>query len=428
MSTKKYVKIVDKSIDGIINPLLSVQGRYLDGERKFYVEINGEVIKSKTIILNQKSHKFLLRAVLPKKVSKVGVYIKDKDEKIKICTVSSNVATRTYNKFIKKNFILSKKLYAKIKKIFKSTYVNVRYLWNEHHFIVPKELKPKYRKEFKIKVRKALGIEYYNPFKQKDYIKWLDKNEKFHKYKKLKYEPLISFLIPVYNIDRKYLSECLDSILNQTYKNFEICLSDDNSTSQETIDTLKEYEKKDKRVKVVYRKENGHISKATNSALAIAKGEFVALMDDDDILSKHALYEMVYVLNKNKDLDLIYSDEDKIDMKGRRCEPHFKADYSPDSLYGGNYICHFEILRRNIMNEIGGFKSEFVGAQDFDLFLRFVEKTKPDRIYHIPKILYHWRKVPGSTADTIENKEYAIENGRKAVEEALKKEEKHLVK
>jgi len=312
-------------------------------------------------------------------------------------------------------------IFSKLMIPFKLFIKGIRFLWREHHFLVPPILWKKYFKRLIQKIRLLFNMEYYHPFEQNDYLDWIKMNEEKSEYKKLKYQPLISILIPVYNIERKYLSECLDSILNQKYENFEVCLADDCSTLEETLETLKEYENKDKRIKVVYRKENGHISKATNSVLEIAKGEFVALMDNDDILTENALYEMVYALNKNKKLDLIYSDEDKLDMNGNRCEPHFKPDYSPDSLLGGNYICHFEILRKSIMDEIGGFRDEYVGAQDFDLFLRFVEKTSPDRIYHIPKILYHWRKVPGSTADTIENKDYAINNGKKAIEDAMRR-------
>ena len=152
------------------------------------------------------------------------------------------------------------------------------------------------------------------------------------------------------------LAECLDSILNQTYQNFEICLSNDCSTLQETIDTLNEYEKKDSRIKVHHRKENGHISKATNDALNIASGEFIGLMDNDDLLARNALAECVAALNKNKELDFIYTDEDKMDMEGLRRDPHFKSDYAPDSLLGSNYICHFEIMRKSIVDEIGGFR------------------------------------------------------------------------
>ena len=292
-------------------------------------------------------------------------------------------------------------------------------LWTRHHLIVPPKYWKRYWKSFK--KRLSFKTEYLNPFNIKEYNKWLKYNSDC-KIEKLNYNPLISFIIPVYNINPDYLKDCLDSILNQTYQNFEICLADDNSTKKETIETLKEYEKKDPRVKVTYRKENGHISKATNTALEMVTGEYVALMDDDDILDKNALFKVAKAINKNKNLEFIYSDEDKLDMKNRLCEPHFKPDFSPHSFYGGNYICHFTIIKKTLLDKIGGLREEYVGAQDFDLFLRATESTK--NICHIPEILYHWRKVPGSTADTIGNKVYAIENGKKAVEDALKRKGK----
>jgi len=290
-------------------------------------------------------------------------------------------------------------------------------LWNRHHFIIPPKYWKKYIASFKRKINEKKI--YINPFIISEYNEWLSYNNKNNKQEKLKYNPLISFIIPVYNIEPEYLKDCLDSILKQTYKNFEICIADDHSTKKETIDTLKEYEKKDNRIKVVYRKENGHISKATNSALEITTGEYIALMDDDDTITKDALYKVVEAINKDKNIDMIYSDEDKMDMEGNYCDPHFKTNFAVDSFFGGNYICHFTVIKKSIFDKIGNFNGDYVGAQDFDLFLRATEVAK--KIHHIPETLYHWRKVPGSTADTIENKEYAIENGKKAVEAALKR-------
>ena len=138
------------------------------------------------------------------------------------------------------------------------------------------------------------------------------------------------------------------------------------------------------------------ISKASNTALKMAKGEFIVLVDNDDIIEKEALYYIVEALNKNKNLDMIYTDEDKIDFSGKYMEPHFKPDYSPDTFMGVNYICHLTCLRKSIVEELNGFNSDFDGSQDYDLFLRFTEKTK--NIHHIDKILYHWRQTPTSTA------------------------------
>lgn len=174
---------------------------------------------------------------------------------------------------------------------------------------------------------------------------------------------------------------------------------------------------KDKRIKVKYRSENGHISKTTNDALKMATGDFVALMDDDDLLTPDALYKVVSVLNKNKNLDLIYSDEDKLNPKGLYCDPNFKPDFSPDTLLSLNYICHLVVLRRKIVEEVGGFTVGLEGAQDHDLLLKVTEKT--NKIYHIPEILYHWRMIEGSTSMTISNKSYATDKGKLAIENAL---------
>lgn len=300
----------------------------------------------------------------------------------------------------------------------------VKYAWQKHHFLIPPRLWPSYAGKLKTRVvnkfkHPHFDSPHYNPFDKNQYNIWLAKQPKSPAVKKLKYNPLISVVMPVYNIERKLLEACLDSILAQTYQNFEICIADDCSTNQATLATLQKYEKKDSRVHVVYRKKNGHISKATNSAIKIATGEFVALMDNDDALDPNALYEVAKVLNQDKKIDMIYSDEDKIDTDGKRCDPHFKPDFSPDTLLSNNYICHLSVFRKKILDQIGGMRDEYVGAQDYDLILRFTEAT--DRIYHIPKILYHWRKIPGSTAETIDSKEYAIDNGKKAVEAALKR-------
>ena len=307
--------------------------------------------------------------------------------------------------------------------VFRMTGKGIKLAWKRHHFLIPLHMWPKYAKSFQVRIvhkfKHGMDLPFYNPFVKAEYNKWLAENQVEEKVKKFEYNPLISVIIPTYNIERKLLKECLDSILAQTYVNFEICIADDHSTNQNTLKTLHEYEKKDNRIKVVYRKQNGHISKATNSAIKIATGEFIALVDNDDLLPKNALYEVVEVLNRDKNLDLIYTDEDKIDKDSDFCEPHFKPDFSPDTLLSMNYICHLSVLRKSIVDKIGGLRDEYVGAQDYDLMLRFTEKT--NKIHHIPKILYHWRKIPGSTADKIDSKNYAIENGKKAIESALKR-------
>lgn len=260
---------------------------------------------------------------------------------------------------------------------------------------------------------------------QASYPNWLARNEvldieamtqeiaTFH------YQPKISIAMPVYNVEEKWLRLCIDSILNQVYTNWELCMADDASTDPNVKKILTEYQQLDERIRVVFREQNGHISEATNSALAIATGEFVSLLDNDDELAINAFYEVVKVLNENPELDLIYSDEDKIDMDGNRSDPAFKPDWSPDLLLGTNYISHLGVYRRSILEEIGGFLKGYEGSQDYDLVLRFTEKTTKERIKHIPKVLYYWRMLPTSTAVDQGSKGYAFEAGLRAVQDAL---------
>lgn len=291
-------------------------------------------------------------------------------------------------------------------------------LWKRYHFLVPPRIIKRYI-VYLLAIISGKKSPYYNPLDKKQYRLWIEENKTIKQiHPRLKYQPLISVLLPVYNVDKEYLVECIESILGQSYGNFEICVVDDASTNKETIETLKEYEH-DKRVKIRYRKKNGHISLTTNDALNMAKGEYVALMDDDDVLDSDALMNVVLALNEDPEIDMIYTDEDKLDVDGLRCDPNFKSDFAPDSLMSSNYISHLCVLRKKIVKEIGGFRAGYEGAQDYDLYLRFVEKT--NKIRHIPKILYHWRMIPGSTAAEIDNKSYALERGRKALQDALER-------
>ena len=294
----------------------------------------------------------------------------------------------------------------------------IYFAWYRHHFLIPPRVMLKYIRSFFVALKR--GNSSSNLFiNQNAYLKWVQDNKVEIKYKDFKYNPLISFIVPTYNVTRDLLCECLDSLINQSYKNFEICIADDASTLEETREVLKEYEKKYKNIRVVYRKKNGMISEASNSAIGIAKGEFIALVDNDDLVDEDALYYVVEALNNNKKLDMIYSDEDKIDFKGKFMEPHFKPDYSPDTLMGVNYICHLCVLRKSLVDKVGGFRKEYDGSQDYDLFLRIVENT--NNIYHIDKILYHWRQSATSTAGYLGNKSYAYVAGKKALEDCLER-------
>ena len=233
------------------------------------------------------------------------------------------------------------------------------------------------------------------------------------------YRPKISIITPVWNTDEKWLQLALESVLNQIYDNWELCLVDGGSTKPHIKKILKEYAEKDPRIKVNFLEENKGIVGNSNEALTIATGDFLALLDHDDELTEDALFEIVKLLNDHPDADIIYSDDDKIDENGNPFDFHFKPDWSPELLLSYCYFSHVQVLRRTLVENVGGFRWDFDGAQDYDLLLRTTEKT--DKIYHIPKILYHWRSVRGSLAFSPDEKPVSIEKGRKAVEEAIQR-------
>ena len=256
-------------------------------------------------------------------------------------------------------------------------------------------------------------------FKNLFYETWIKRLEKSNTQEELAYQPKISVVVPVYNVLDKHLIPCIESVINQTYENWELCLADDHSTWENVGQTLAKYESHDK-IRVVYRKENGHISRCTNSAIEIATGEFIAFMDCDDFLRPNALYEVAKTLNENPDLDFIYSDEDKVNDDGKkRHMPHFKPDWSPDTLMSHMYTCHFGVYRRSIVEEIGGLRVGVEGCQDYDFTLRFTEKTK--KVAHIAKILYHWRERKESTAVDPGAKPYILEAQKKTKLDALER-------
>lgn len=233
--------------------------------------------------------------------------------------------------------------------------------------------------------------------------------------------PLISVLTPTYNTTEKWLRRAIDSVRAQLYPNWELCIADDASTAPHVRAVLDEYARLDERIRVVFREQNGHISAATNSALEIAQGEFVALLDHDDELPAHALYMVVTALNDKPDLDLIYSDEDKIDENGRRFDPYFKPDWNPDLLGAQNMISHLGVYRSEVLRAIGGFRVGVEGSQDWDVALRVAEKISPSTIRHIPRVLYHWRAISGSTATGHEEKSYVASASQRVVREHLQR-------
>ncbi len=228
--------------------------------------------------------------------------------------------------------------------------------------------------------------------------------------------PTISILMPVYEVEPRWFRAAVQSVMNQSYERWELCIADDCSTR---VDLLAEFDRlpADNRIKYVRRSSNGHICHASNSAAGLATGEFVALLDHDDALAPHALAEVANALARDPAADLVYSDEDKIDAKNRRYDPQHKPDWSPELLLSYNYINHFTVLRRSLFERVGRFRPGYEGSQDHDLLLRASEHTR--RIVHVPKILYHWRSLPTSTASTAGVKTYVHTSGRRAVEYAL---------
>jgi len=235
------------------------------------------------------------------------------------------------------------------------------------------------------------------------------------------HKPLFSILVPIYNTDPEYLLPMIESVRNQIYPHWQLCLVDDCSPKSYLKRILEHEALQDSRISIQLNDVNQGISVTTNDALALAKGDYIALLDHDDEISIDALYENAKVINSTPEAGLIYSDEDKLTMEGKRIEAYFKPDYSPDLLHANNYICHFTVIKTEIAKEIGGFREGLDGSQDHDIILRAAAAA--DKVVHIPKILYHWRKIPGSTAVSYDSKSYAWEAGRRAVEDQLKKEE-----
>ena len=233
----------------------------------------------------------------------------------------------------------------------------------------------------------------------------------------LGYKPLISIIVPIYNTPQALLEAMIQSVLDQIYPYWELCIADDASSQTHVKNIIQKYAEKDERIKVLFREENGHISAASNSALSLATGDFITLLDHDDMLTPDALYEVVLLLNQHPEADMIYSDEDKINEANERLDPFFKPDWCPDSFLSRMYTCHLGTYRRAIIQEIGGFRVGYEGSQDYDLVLRFTEKT--NKIFHIPKVLYHWRIHSESAASGSHAKPYAYDAGVRAIEDAL---------
>ena len=233
--------------------------------------------------------------------------------------------------------------------------------------------------------------------------------------------PRLSLVMPAYNSPPRWLAACLDSVLAQTYSNWELCIADDASTDPASRETLARYAARDPRIRVVWRAVNGHISAASNSALEIATGTFVALLDHDDALPPHTLGEVALALLDQPDTAILYTDEDKLDEQGERFEPYFKPDWNPALASSQNFVSHLGVYRTELVRSVGGFREGFEGAQDWDLLLRCAERTEPARIRHVAQVLYHWRSVAGSTARTMASKDYAAAAQERTVRERARR-------
>lgn len=262
-----------------------------------------------------------------------------------------------------------------------------------------------------------------------DYAKWIEKVEAnlprpecptdFH--------PKISIILPVYNPPPRFLRATLDSVLAQSYTNWELCIADDASPNPAIRTILLEYQDQDPRLKLIMREKNGHISAASNSALGLSDGEYLALLDHDDVLPVDALAWAVTVIAKHRDTILLYSDEDLITAKGKRFGPVFKPAWDATLMLQRNFFSHFGIYRSDIVHNLGGFREGFEGSQDWDLALRISEHCRPEQIRHIPRILYHWRAIPGSTALHLNEKNYAVDAGLRAVRDHLERRRSPLL-
>jgi len=261
---------------------------------------------------------------------------------------------------------------------------------------------------------------------ERSYQKWVEKYDALSEEKKISIAnevalmddpPLISVIMPVYNPSVAFLKAAIESVRNQLYSNWELCIADDKSPDKSIRKVLRTYAKSDPRIRCIFRESNGHISQASNSALGLAKGEYIALLDHDDELHSAALYYAAKEILAYPDAGIIYSDEDKIDEEGKRRDPYFKSDFNYDLFLCQNMISHLGLYKRALVVEIGGFRTGMEGSQDYDLALRVLEKIKENQVRHIPKILYHWRIHNDSTARSSDAKPYAIRRSLQAVNE-----------
>jgi len=264
-------------------------------------------------------------------------------------------------------------------------------------------------------------VGYSGFIQQNDTLRPSDVSEIFSHLEKLPLTPVFSIVMPVFNPPVEFFIVALNSIIEQFYPHWELCIADDASTDPRVREIIESYMAKDSRIKAIFRNQNGHISAASNSALTLVSGEFVVLMDQDDVLPAHALYHVAVEVNRHPDAQMIYSDDDKIDEFNNRTDPYFKSDWNPDLFYSHNMFSHLGVYRSELIRAVGGFRLGYEGSQDYDLALRCVEKIQINQIHHIPRVLYHWRIHADSTSTNASVKPYAMDAGGRALNDHFRR-------
>lgn len=279
-----------------------------------------------------------------------------------------------------------------------------------------------------------LRLQQLNKERSNNYKKWVNKydnlNESIRQLMKnnihaMIFKPKISILLPVYEAPLELLDLAICSVKNQIYPNWELCISDAASTNLAIHRLLKKYQSEDPRIKLIFSAEKGHISRATNIAFELATGDFITLLDQDSLLAEQALFWVARTVIDNPAAELIYSDEDRVDLKGVRSNPYFKPDWNSDLFLSHNFMRHLTTYRTDLVRKVGGWREGFEGAQDYDFSLRCIEKVDVGAIIHIPRILYHWRIHPSSTASSSDAETYATLNGEKALNDYLERNNIH---
>lgn len=291
-----------------------------------------------------------------------------------------------------------------------------------------------YRAHGVVEKRQAFFIDIKQAFysaSRETYATWLEQNQAllierpelvFAKIQNMPNRPLISIVMPVYNPPLPFLKAAVGSVMNQSYPHWELCIADDRSTQSDVRPYLETLAASDPRIKIIFREKNGHISACSNSALELVSGLYTGLLDQDDELDRDALFWVAQTLTRRENVDLIYSDEDKIDEFGNRFDPYFKCEFNYELFLAQNMISHFGVYRTALVRQVGGFRLGLEGSQDHDLALRVLEKSSPENIVHIPRVLYHWRALEGSTAFNINTKSYASEAGLRAIRDHLSRQ------